>query len=372
MNFSPLQAVLAGLLVSLGHAAISATLVIGQVGPLTGLESSQGHAFGAGVQLACDAVNKAGGINGNTFRFVRRDDKGRAEETVNQTRLMLAEDRPIVLTGYFGNQNLEALAASELLAKDRIALVGFRTADVRAEADMVFSVRAGLREEVTRITEHLATIGITRLGLLHEDTGNSALLVAAAEDAARAAKATVVARASYPPGSAQMSSAVSTFVKAQPQAILMVTSGAAAASFIEQYRQGGGTAQLFAHSGVDIEQLTKRLSDEQMQGLAIAQVLPSPYKISIRLTRDFNDLVSRMPKAPPVSYAMLEGYISARVVMEVVRRQGGRVSREGMISGLNSLDALDLGGYLVGFKSSRTGSRFVEMSIVTGAGRIRQ
>lgn len=37
------------------------------------------------------------------------------------------------------------------------------------------------------------------------------------------------------------------------------------------------------------------------------------------------------------------------------------------------LDNLDLGGYKVGFKPGvRSGSRFVELTIVTEAGRIRQ
>jgi hypothetical protein len=40
---------------------------------------------------------------------------------------------------------------------------------------------------------------------------------------------------------------------------------------------------------------------------------------------------------------------------------------------LDAMDAYDAGGYLVGFRPDQhNGSRFVELSIVSGAGKIRQ
>jgi ABC-type branched-subunit amino acid transport system substrate-binding protein len=167
---------------------------------------------------------------------------------------------------------------------------------------------------------------------------------------------------------------VDVFLKQSPQAILLVSSGAAAAAFIEKYRTRGGAAQLFAHSGADIEQLSKRLAEEQMQGVAIAQVTPSPYKNSSLVARDFNDAVAKASNLEaPVSYAMMEGYITARVIAEAVRRQGRNPTREGMAQALDGIDRFDMGGYLIAYRpGNRSGSRFVELTIVSSAGRIRQ
>jgi branched-chain amino acid transport system substrate-binding protein len=56
-----------------------------------------------------------------------------------------------------------------------------------------------------------------------------------------------------------------------------------------------------------------------------------------------------------------------------VRRQGARPTREGTIAALDSMDNYNLGGYAVGFKPGmRSGSKFVELSIISGAGKIRQ
>ena len=355
------------------HAATAAPIVVGQVAPMSGLEASQGRAYAAGLQLAFTAANKAG-VNGHTFTLAKRDDNGRPEDTVALTKALLAEDKPMVLAGYFGSKNVADLVASGLLEKERIALVGYRTTELRPDVPLLYNVRATLRDELHKLADHLGTIGITRIGLFYEEGPGAAALVKAAEEVAAKTKVTIVQKASYPAGTARVTPAADAFVKAQPQAILLVSSGAAAAGLIEQYRSAGGAAQLFAHSGADVEQMAKRLSEEQLQGVAIAQVTPSPYKISSRLAKEFNDLVAKAgPLEVPVSYSMMEGFIAGKVIVEAVRRQGAKPTREAMATALDGLQNLDLGGYVVGFRPDmRNGSRFVELSIVSGSGRIRQ
>jgi branched-chain amino acid transport system substrate-binding protein len=356
------------------QALQAAPVVVGQVAPFSGLEASQGRSYATGMQLYFNAVNKAGGVNGHTFTLVKRDDSGRPDDTIAGTKAMLAEEKPMVLAGFMGSRNIADLVASGMLEKERITLVGYRTTEIRPDTPLLYNVRATLADELQKLTEHLATIGITRLGPFYEDGPGAPALLKAADDAAARAKASIAHKASYPPGTARVTPAVDLFLKNPPQAILLISSGGAAAGFIEQYRSAGGAAQLFAHSGADIEQMAKRLSEEQMQGVAIAQVTPSPYKISTRLAKEFSDLTAKAGALEvPVSYSMMEGFIAAKVIVEAVRRQGAKPTREGMVPALDSIDSLDLGGYLVSFRpNKRNGSRFVELSIISGSGRIRQ
>lgn len=195
-----------------------------------------------------------------------------------------------------------------------------------------------------------------------------------ADAAAKKAHTTFIAKSPYPAATARVTPAVEALLAARPQAVITVASGAAVAGFIEQYRGAGGAAQLFAHSGADIEQLSKRLAEEQMQGVAIAQVTPSPYKLTGLLVKEFMDTVARTPVLEtPVSYAMMEGYIAAKIIVEAIRRQGGRPSRDGMVAALDGMKNHDLGGYVVGFRPGmRSGSRFVELTIISSGGKIRQ
>lgn len=107
--------------------AAAVQVVVGQVAPMSGLEARQGRAFGVGLKLSFDAVNKAGGINGHTLSLVRKDDLGQPEQTVALTKALVAENRPMVLAGYFGTRNIAALVASGTLEKEKLALVGYRS-----------------------------------------------------------------------------------------------------------------------------------------------------------------------------------------------------------------------------------------------------
>jgi branched-chain amino acid transport system substrate-binding protein len=364
------------LLAAFCTTVLPAEIVVGQVAPLSGLDANLGQAYAKGMQLLFAKINSAGGINRHTFTLVSRDDKGKPLDTLAATRALLSERSPIVLAGYFGTRNITDLVASGLLEKERIALVGYRTTEVREETPHLYSVRANLRDEFNKVTQHLATIGITRLGLLYEEgvgSGSSSVLTAI-DEAAKKSRIIVVAKAGYPAGTAEVAQAVTTLVAAAPQAIIMVSSGTAVARFIEQYRTLGGAAQLFAHSGVDIEELSKQLDGKLMHGIAIAQVAPNPYRIGGRLAKEFSDMVAVSKDFDgAVSYAMIEGFIAAKIIAEAVRRQGANPSRTGTIDTLDSMDRFDLGDYAVAFRPGmRGGSRYVELSIVSSTRKIRQ
>ncbi|MES2635661.1 MAG: ABC transporter substrate-binding protein [Pseudomonadota bacterium] len=349
-------------------------IVVGQVAPLSGLDANQGRAYGVGMQLAFRNANKGTGINGNTLVLARKDDAGNPEATLRLTRELLDQDKAVVLAGYFGIGSIEAVARSGVLEKEPVALVGWRAAQIRPETVNLFNVRASLRDEIFKVTEHLGTVGITRLGIVYEQGPGGLQLMSSAGEAAQKARASVVGMASWPAGTTSVQQAVQAMLKVQPQAVMMVGSGASAAAFVDQYRKAGGTAQLFANDGVDMEQLGAKLDDAQMSGISIAQAVPSPYKISSRIAKEFVDTVARSEKLEvPVSYAMMEGFIAGKVVVEAIRRQGKTPSRQGTIDALGKMEYFDMGGYSVAYQPNiRAGSRFVELTILGGKGRIRQ
>lgn len=364
----------AGSIMAAALSAGSATIVVGQVAPLSGPDGRQGRSYSAGIRLALNKANAAGGVNGHTFSFVSKDDGGRPADTLAATRLLLSESRPLVLAGYFGDRNLGDLAASGLLEKEKIAVVGYRVNEILPDPPLMYSVRATLRDEINKIVEHLATVGIVRLGLFYPEGPGAVPLMAVMGDMAKK-NVKLLVKGSYAPDSFKVSPAViEAFVAAAPQAIIIASSGSIAADFIEKYRMNGGAAQLFTHSGADIDHIAERLPEEYIKGMAIAQVTPSPYKISSLLSKEFIDAAAKTPDlGMPVSYAMMEGYIAGSVIVEATRRMGFKVSRDGFLSALDSINNLDLGSYKLGFKPGvRSGSKFVELTIVTATGRIRQ
>ena len=121
---------------------------------------------------------------GEQITLVTQDDRGQPEETVRATREMLAQSKPVVLAGYFGDRNLLALADSGLLAQTQTSLVGYRSVDPRVlQVPQLFNARANTQDEMAKIATHLATVGITKLGLFYEDGPGAASVVKLVEEA---------------------------------------------------------------------------------------------------------------------------------------------------------------------------------------------
>ena len=356
--------------------AQAAGWTVGQVAPLSGADATQGRAYAQGMKLYFDQVNKAGGVQGQSVELVVVDDVGHPEETVSKTRKLLSDSKPVVLAGFFGNRNMTALIDSKLLESSPLSVVGYQSTDTRVLGSrQFFATRAGLAEQMNKISTHLATVGITRLALVFEDRPDAQALNDLVSKAVAPSGAKLVSAASIKNKSSvdktveQLRSA-----KTPAQAVLVVASSPTTAAFVEAYRMDGGNAQVYATAEADIEQLAKRLPVEYISGLSIAQVVPSPYKVSAKLNKEFRDAVTAAGKSVevPVSFAMMEGYVNAKVIVEAMRRSQP-VTPEKVTAALRTLDAYDLGGFWVGYRpGSQIGSKYVDLSIVNASGRVTQ
>lgn len=353
--------------------------VIGQVAPLTGAASLQSKAYAQGMHLYFNQINRAGGVHGDRLRLVSLDDRASPEETVQQTQRLLRESKPVALAGYFGNRSLLALLDSKLLDQAQISLVGFHSTDTRVlKAAQLFSTRAALPQEIEKISKHLATLGLTRLALVYDErqAQEALTLEASVAEVVTASGAQLLTSSMLKSGKGAQEAVMDQLQKVQDsvQAVIVVASSPVTAAFVEGYRMDGGTAQIYATSSADIEQLATRLSVEMMRGVSIAQVVPNPYRSNNRLNKEFRDLVEQQAKPDdlPVSYAMMEGYVNAKVLVEAMRRTQPLTS-EKLADSLRNLNALDLGGYWVTYRQgSQSGSKFVDLSIVNAQGKVTQ
>lgn len=352
--------------------------VVGQVAPLTGASAVQSKAYAQGMRLHFEQINKTGGIQGDRVRLVSVDDQGSPEATLQHTQRLLQESKPVALAGYFGNRNLLALVNSKTLDQAQISLVGFHSTDSRVlKAPQLFSTRAALGDEIDKIAKHLTTLGMTQLTVVYEerDAQDAQGLQDLVRQRLQEAGAQLVS--SYmlkvdDAGEAAVQSLIRE--RAPAQAVIVIASSPLTADFVETYRMEGGMAQIYATSAADIEQLSTRLAVEMMRGVSIAQVVPNPYRSNNRLNKELRDLVAqkKTTEAVSVSYAMMEGYVNAKVLVEAMRRTQPLNSAK-LSDTLRSIQGLDLGGYVVNFKpGSQSGSKFVDLSIVNAQGRVTQ
>src|SRR5262245_14695707 len=74
-------------------------ILVGEYGSLTGTTATFGTSTKNGVDMALDAVNKAGGVLGKHVRVIVEDDQGRPEEAQTVVTKLITKDRVIAVLG---------------------------------------------------------------------------------------------------------------------------------------------------------------------------------------------------------------------------------------------------------------------------------
>lgn len=350
---------------------IAADIVVGQVAPLSGAIASTGARMVEGVKLWFDEVNAKGGINGQRIRHVVRDDGYKIDQTIAMTKELTEKENAVVLIGFAGTANIGEMLKQDVLGKAGIALVApYTGGDILRNPynPWIFHLRASYPDETEHMVRQLTTLGYERIAAFYQNDGFGKSGLAGLEAALTKRNMKLVASAGYERNTGDVDPAVKAIVASNPQAVVMVSVNKSTAAFAKGFQAAGGIAQLFNISVVDPGELVK-LGGSAVRGLGISQVVPYPYSPMSPLVKEYTKLAKQA--GVPLSYTAFEEFIGAKVLTEGLRRAGANPTRERVIEALESIKNLDLGGFVVSYgKGNRIGSRFVEITVIDGEGRL--
>jgi ABC-type branched-subunit amino acid transport system substrate-binding protein len=101
--------------------------------------------------------------------------------------------------------------------------------------------------------------------------------------------------------------------------------------------------------------------------------VPSPYNPARPVTRDFLADIKRANGSVQANYSSMEGYMAARLFTEGLEHKPmGGLTRESLIRGLEGLGRYSMNGFdLLMSATDHVASNFVELSMLTGDGRVK-
>ena len=100
---------------------VQADLKIGVAGPMTGANAAFGEQYMKGAQAAADAINKAGGINGEQIKLVAGDDACEPKQAVAVANRLVDQDKVIGVVGHFCSSN--TIPASDVYADAGVIMI---------------------------------------------------------------------------------------------------------------------------------------------------------------------------------------------------------------------------------------------------------
>ncbi len=357
---------------SAGHAENGVSdkeIVVGQFAALSGPAAQLGMRLNVGIQAYFKAVNDQGGVNGRTLRLLTRDDGYEPDRAVAAVRGLVEQDKVFALIGSVGTPT--GLAALPVISEARVPIVGMFTGAQGLREPFnryVFHVRASYFDETERIVQHLTTLGMKRIAVFYQ---NDAYGKAGLEGVTRALtrrQLKPAATATVERNTVDVSAALNAILPSQAEAVVQIGAYKACAEFIRQARTRGYGGQFFNVSFVGAKALADELGEGGM-GVVISQVVPFPYTPSLPVVREYQQRMSELGDKE-FDFSSMEGFLMAKVFVEGVRRAGRTLTRESLISGLESIRDLNLGGFEVSYSPrDHAGSRYTDLTIIGRGGR---
>ena len=356
----------------LARAQAERRLVLGQSCALTGPAAQLGLQMNRGARIVFDAVNADGGVHGQAIELKALDD-GYEPDRCKANTERLIRDEVFGLFGYVGTPT--SLAALPLVNDARMPFVGpFTGAEALRDpfSKSVFHVRASYYDETALIVRQLTSLGLKKIAVFRQNDSYGQAGLDGVVRALTPLGLAPVAVGLVERNTVDVAAAVQAIVPARPDAVVQIGAYKGCAAFIRAARKAGYGGTFYNVSFVGTQALADELGKEAL-GVVISQVMPFPFGTTLPIAREFIAAVGKAGGDAQANYSSMEGYVAARVLVEALKRAGRNPTRDALVAALESIQRWDLGGFTVDFgPRDHAGSQFVELSMLTGDGRVRR
>ncbi len=348
-------------------------IVLGQSAAFTGPASALGDQFKRGAQLFFDRVNARGGVAGRAIEMQVLDDGYEPDRCAANTKKLL-DSGVFALFGYIGTPT--SLAALPLATAAKVPFIAPFTGAEALRTPFnryAFHVRASYFDETAEIVKLVTTMGLKRIAVFYQNdsygkAGLDGVTRALAPLGLQAAALGTVER-----NTVDVAAAVKSILAGNPDAIVQISAYKSCAAFIRAARSAGYRGTFYNVSFVG----TKALADElgkDARGVAVSQVMPYPFTPASPLAAEYLSAGKAAGGGSfDPNYSSMEGFVAAKTLVEGLKRAGGNLTSEGLIAGLEAMHDVNLGGFYVDFSPQKhTGSKYVDLTILTEEGKVRR
>ncbi len=377
---------MAGMLRALGRAVLGTALVLlaasrlfageegrpirlGLSAGFTGPTRAMAVELYRGAMAAIDQQNRAGGVAGHRLELLAADDGYEPVPAIENTVRFLVRDQVLALFSALGTPTVSRVlpvlrAYADQGARLFFPVTGLEASRVPPYAPYVYNLRASYRQEIEALVASFVARGFTRIAICHQadafgrsgwDGTGRALArrgLALCGEATFARLAGVVE---------DMTPQVRRLAASRPDAVILIGPAPACAAVIRDMRRSGLTVPvgLVSFAGGEIllqtlaaegERLGCRLDDD----LVLSQVTPCWRDPHLPAGRDYRQALAELAdRHPPPggwenglaegSAVGFEGFLNARLLIEVLKSMPDPTDRFGLDAGVAALGKADIG-----------------------------
>jgi len=305
-------------------------LRVGSILSVTGPAAFLGEDMKAGLQLAVEEINAAGGINGRKIAWTFYDTESQTQKAISATRRLISQDKvEVILSG--GNMSGIALAMAPLVEAAKVPFISSEGAlaivTPVAERRWVFKSTVDDGDVLDRIADYLDKKQIKKVALLADTSGFGQGAVTQMKLVGPKRNLDVVYE-SFGPADTDMMPQLTRIRDSGAGAIICWTVTPAGVVFLKQAQQLGLDSRTLIHSYGFVSADYMKLAGEAAKPLLLASLklpvgdqLPDSDPLKAGILKLFRSYEAKFGR-PPSLYAA-ESYDAALLAHEALRKVGG-------------------------------------------------
>ncbi|MBK1891101.1 ABC transporter substrate-binding protein [Undibacterium sp. 14-3-2] len=349
-------------------------IIIGQSAAFSGPAAQLGIQLHAGAKAYFDHVNSTGGVFGRKIEVIKRDDKYEADIAAANTKALIDTDDVFALFGYVGTATSNAAMPIFTQAKVPFFAPYTGAQSLREPFNkLIFNVRASYFDETEHLVDRLVNTGLKNIAVFYQNDAYGKAGLTGVERALKKKNLPIVDTATVERNSLDVAKAVEKMMAKRPDVIIQISAYSSSAALIKEMRRLGYTGQFYNVSFVGSQALSDALGKDG-SGVVVSQVVPFPWSAANATVVGEYTKIMNKAGIKDLNFSSLEGFIAAKVFVEGLRRSGQNLTREKLISSLESLNtkSYDAGGFDINFSSSNhNGSKFVDMTMIGKDGKFK-
>jgi len=344
-------------------------ILLGQAAVFSGPAAQLGIQMRNGIQSYFAYINERGGVHGRKLELVTEDDQYESKVAPVASKKLIEEHKVFALLGYVGTPT--GVAHLPVVTQAKVPLVGmFTGAEVlRVPFNRyVFHVRASYYDETEKIVEQVISTGGRKISVFYQNDAYGEAGRKGTELALERRQMKIHSQGTVERNTVAVEEAAKKIHASQPDAIVMVSAYTSIAAFVRAMQKMGSAATFYNVSFVGSKALADALGKEG-SGVAISQVVPFPWSTAVPVVREYQAAAKKAGFAD-YNFSAMEGFLTAKVMVEGLRRAGRNLTREGFVDAMDKMNDVDLGGFFVSYSpKSHTGSKFVDLTIIGREGK---
>lgn len=349
---------------------IAQDIKLGMSAAFTGAIRGLGIELYRGSMAYFGEINDRGGVHGRRIALIPYDDQYNPVATILNTSRLVQDDNVFALFDYVGTPTVTRILPQLRKHRNRNVFLFFPFTGAQPQRTppsdkIAFNLRASYHQEVQAMVDNLVRVGRTRICVFYQMdayglSGRTGVELSLARHNLR-----ISGEAFYFRGSTYKQSMlhqVKTLEKTGPDAVICVGAYGPCAAFIREARDAGLSIPICNVSFVGSENmlaLLLRTGEERgkdyTRNLINSQVVPSYEDISLPAVAEYRQLMDKWNVMPPThlmapgykprkySPVSLEGFLNAKLMVEILRRLGRDPQQKNITNVVESVRNYDLG-----------------------------